>query len=77
MTAEHQLDEDSLGVVLPEEMVAKFGLKEGDVFELVANASGMVLYPVSEAVAAQMSAAGLSRETYNVTVQDLAKLPMA
>jgi bifunctional DNA-binding transcriptional regulator/antitoxin component of YhaV-PrlF toxin-antitoxin module len=74
MSIEDQPAEETLGVLLPAEMVEKFGLKEGDVFELVDTGRTIALHPVNEALATQISVTQLDQKEFRVIVEDLTKL---
>ena len=75
MSIENQPAEDTLGVILPDEMVEKFELREGDVFELVDTGRTIALHPLNEALAAQIGATQLDQKEFRVIVKDLTKLP--
>ena len=64
---------NSEGVILPKELLSRFGLKEGDRLSLVAGADGLRLIPVENAFARQLEAAREGMEKYKVALRELAK----
>lgn len=65
---------DSIGFLFPDELVERYGLKEGDVFSPVGDDKGIVLQAVNADLIDRMRSAGAGDITYRVTLQDLAKL---
>jgi hypothetical protein len=74
MSVEDQLTDGTLGVLLPDEMVQKFGLEDGDIFEVIDTGHGIALKPLNEVISARMGAADPHRKRYSAVVQDLTKL---
>ena len=66
-------DEESLGVLLPDELVEQYGFKEGDAFEIKNTAEGIALYPVNADLQEQLRTARFGMQKYRVTLRDLAK----
>lgn len=64
---------NSQGVILPKELLSRFGLKEGDRLSLVVDADGLRLIPAENAFARQLEAAREGMEKYKVALRELAK----
>ena len=74
MAAEDWPNGDTIGFLFPDELVEKYGLKEGDVFRTLDDSDGIVLQAVNADLIDRMRAAGTGQATYCVTLQDLSKL---
>jgi hypothetical protein len=64
---------DTLGVLLPEELVERYGLNEGDVFAIKSTSEGIALYPTNSDLQEQLKAARLGMQKYRIALRDLAK----
>jgi bifunctional DNA-binding transcriptional regulator/antitoxin component of YhaV-PrlF toxin-antitoxin module len=73
MSAAAGPNEESLGVLLPDELVERCGFKEGDVFEIKNTADGFVLTPVNTDLQEQLYAARFGMQKYRVALRDLAE----
>lgn len=65
---------DRLGFLFPDELVEKYGLREGDVFTHVDDEEGIVLKAANTDLIERMRAAGAAEASYRVKLQDLSKL---
>lgn len=64
---------NSLGIVLPEEALAKLQADMGDDVLLVETAHGLMLISYRQALEQQLDAAGKSLKKYHNALQELAK----
>lgn len=65
---------DSLGVTLPEEVVDRFQLKEGDALLIVERADGVLLTPISAEDVETLERFNEIHREYRDAFRDLAKL---
>lgn len=64
---------NSVGLIIPKEMLDRFGLKEGDELILEAKDGGMVLKPTDEEFARQIEIGRKFMDKYKVALQKLAE----
>ena len=64
---------NSVGLIIPKEMLDRFGLKEGDELILEANDGGMVLKPTDEEFSRQIEIGRKFMDKYKVALQKLAE----
>ena len=64
---------DSLGVALPEDVVDRFGLREGDRLMVVEHADGVLLTPLSADDAEALEHFGEIQREYRNAFRDLAR----
>lgn len=64
---------NSMGVILPKEMLDAFGLKEGDSLSLQVENGVMMLKPTDEEFAKQVEIGRAFMEKYKVALQKLAE----
>lgn len=64
---------NSVGLIIPKEMLDRFGLKEGDELILEAKDGGMVLKPTYEEFAHQIEIGRKFMDKYKVALQKLAE----
>ena len=65
---------DTIGFLFPDELVEKYGLKEGNVFTAIDEDGGILLRAANPDLMERMRAAGAGEAAYRVTLQDLSKL---
>jgi putative addiction module antidote len=63
----------SEGVIIPKEILDRFGLKAGDQLEIIAKSGGMHLQPVEEDFSRQMEHARRFMDKYKVALKKLAE----
>ena len=64
---------NSEGVIIPKEILERFGLKAGDSLELRAEGAQLSLKPVNEDISEELDAARLFMEKYKVALKKLAE----
>jgi len=64
---------NSVGIILTKELLARFGLSEGDRFTVVQQADGVKLVPHDDIHARGMAIARASFKKYAATYRELAK----
>ncbi len=64
---------NSEGVIIPKEVLDRFGLKAGDSFELQTEGGTLYLTPVDEDISEELNAARLFMEKYKVALEKLAE----
>jgi putative addiction module antidote len=64
---------NSQGVIIPKQILDRFGLKAGDQLEIVAKNGGMHLQPVEEEFSRQMEHARRFMDKYKVALKKLAE----
>jgi putative addiction module antidote len=64
---------NSVGVIIPKEMLDRFGLKEGDELNLEAKDGGIVLKPTDDEFARQIEIGRKFMDKYKVALQKLAE----
>lgn len=64
---------NSEGVIIPKEVLDRFGLKAGDSLELQAEDGALYLKPVDEDISEELNAARLFMEKYKVALKKLAE----
>ena len=64
---------NSLGVILPKELLDRYGIKEGDSLEANAGDKAIELRPQKADLADQLRAARIGMEKYRVALRELAK----
>ncbi|MGO4565067.1 AbrB/MazE/SpoVT family DNA-binding domain-containing protein [Rhizobium sp. 2YAF20] len=64
---------NSEGVIIPKEILDRFGLKAGDQLEIIAKNGGMHLQPVEEDFSRQMEHARRFMDKYKVALKKLAE----
>ncbi|UVC10712.1 AbrB/MazE/SpoVT family DNA-binding domain-containing protein [Rhizobium sp. TH2] len=70
---ENPQNDDTLGILFPDEVVEEIGLKEGDVFDVVDTGDGFALRPVNPELAERMRGAFQNPSTFKAILQDLSK----
>ena len=64
---------NSLGVILPKELLDRYGIREGDFLEVNAAEKAIELSPQRADLADQLRAARIGMEKYRVALRELAK----
>jgi putative addiction module antidote len=64
---------NSEGVIIPKEMLDRFGLKAGDSMDLRAENGGFYMQPVEEDISEELEAARYFMEKYKVALKKLAE----
>lgn len=64
---------NSVGIIIPKDMLDRFGLKEGDELSLEAQDGSIVLKPTDEEFARQIEIGRKFMDKYKVALQKLAK----
>jgi len=64
---------NSEGVIIPKEVLDRFGLKAGDSFELQTEGGTLYLTPVDEDISEELNAARLFMEKYKVALKKIAE----
>lgn len=64
---------NSLGVILPKELLDRYGVKEGDVFDVDEGEVSFKLSPQKADLAEQLRAARIGMDKYRVALRELAK----
>jgi putative addiction module antidote len=64
---------NSQGVIIPKQILDRFGLKAGDQLEIIAKNGGMHLQPVEEEFSRQMEHARGFMDKYKVALKKLAE----
>ena len=64
---------NSEGVIIPKEVLDRFGLKAGDSLELQTEGGTLSLKPVDEDISEELNAARLFMEKYKVALKKLAE----
>lgn len=64
---------NSLGVILPKELLDRYGVKEGDVFDVGDSEKSIELVPQKTDLAEQLRAARIGMQKYRVALRELAK----
>ncbi|QWW69023.1 AbrB/MazE/SpoVT family DNA-binding domain-containing protein [Rhizobium sp. WYJ-E13] len=64
---------NSEGVIIPKEVLDRFGLKAGDSLDLQAEGGVLSLKPVDEDMSEELNAARLFMEKYKVALKKLAE----
>ena len=64
---------NSQGVIIPKQILDRFGLKAGDQLEIIAKNGGMHLQPVEEEFSSQMEHARRFMDKYKVALKKLAE----
>jgi putative addiction module antidote len=64
---------NSVGVIIPKEMLDRLGLKEGDELSIEAKDGGMVFKPTDEEFARQIEIGRKFIDRYKVALQKLAE----
>ncbi len=64
---------NSEGIIIPKEVLNRFGLKAGDTLEIAERDSTIELRPEQADLAEQLKAARLGMEKYRVALRELAK----
>jgi putative addiction module antidote len=64
---------NSLGVILPKELLDRYGIKEGDAFEVNPGEKTFELAPRNADLAEQLRAARIGMEKYRIALRELAK----
>lgn len=64
---------DSVGVILPEELMAELGLEKGDTLYLTAGPDGMHITPFGSASSEQVDAARVVLQRRRAVLRELAK----
>ncbi|MBB3389791.1 putative addiction module antidote [Rhizobium sp. BK529] len=64
---------NSEGVIIPKEVLDRFGLKAGDILELQAEDGRFYMQPVDEDISEELNAARLFMEKYKVALKKLAE----
>jgi putative addiction module antidote len=64
---------NSLGIIIPKEMLDRYGLKVGDGLNLTPGAESLEIRPENASLAEQLKAARIGMEKYKVALRELAK----
>lgn len=64
---------NSLGIILPKDLLDHYGIKEGDAVDVVRGDSSIELRPQNADLAEQLKAARAGMEKYRVALRELAK----
>ena len=64
---------NSLGIILPKEMLDRYGIKEGDAVDVVEGEKAIELRPQNADLTEQLKAARIGMEKYRVALRELAK----
>ena len=64
---------NSLGIILPKEMLDHYGIKEGDTIDAIQGEKAIELCPLKADLAEQLKAARIGMEKYRVALRELAK----
>ena len=64
---------NSVGIIIPKDVLDRLGLKAGDSLELTQEAGKIQLAPQNADLADQLKAARLGMEKYKVALRELAK----
>lgn len=64
---------NSVGVIIPKEMLDRFGLKEGDELDLETKDGGIFLKPTDEEFARQVEIGRTFMDRYKVALKKLAE----
>jgi putative addiction module antidote len=64
---------NSLGVILPKELLDHYGIKEGDAVDVARGEKAIELRPQNADLAEQLKAARIGMEKYRVALRELAK----
>ena len=64
---------NSLGVILPKELLDHFGLKEGDSVDVERGEKAIELYPQNADLSEQLKAARIGMAKYRIALRELAK----
>ena len=64
---------NSEGIIIPKEMLNRFGLKLGDKLEIAESDGAIKLRPEQADLAEQLKAARMGMEKYRVALRELAK----
>jgi putative addiction module antidote len=64
---------NSLGIILPKEMLDRYGIKEGDAVDVVEGEKFIELHPQNADLADQLNAARIGMAKYRVALRELAK----
>lgn len=64
---------NSLGIILPKEMLDRYGIKEGDAVDVVEGEKSIELHPQNADLADQLKAARIGMAKYRVALRELAK----
>lgn len=64
---------NSVGVIIPKEMLDRFGLREGDELNLEAKDGGIILQPTDSEFARQIEIGRKFMDKYKVALQKLAE----
>ena len=64
---------NSLGVILPKELLDHFGLKEGDSVDVERGEKAIELHPQNADLSEQLKAARIGMAKYRVALRELAK----
>jgi putative addiction module antidote len=64
---------NSLGIILPKEMLDHYGIKEGDAVDVLQGEQAIELRPQNADLADQLKAARIGMEKYRVALRELAK----
>jgi putative addiction module antidote len=64
---------NSLGVILPKEMLDHYGIKEGDAVDAVQGEKAIELRPQNADLAEQLKAARIGMAKYRIALRELAK----
>jgi putative addiction module antidote len=64
---------NSLGIILPKEMLDHYGIKEGDAMDVIQAERAIELRPQNADLTEQLKAARIGMEKYRVALRELAK----
>jgi putative addiction module antidote len=64
---------NSLGIILPKEMLDHYGIREGDAVDVLQGEQAIELRPQNADLADQLKAARIGMEKYRVALRELAK----
>jgi putative addiction module antidote len=64
---------NSLGVILPKEMLDRYGIKEGDAVDVIEGEKAIELHPQNADLAEQLKAARIGMAKYRIALRELAK----
>jgi len=64
---------NSLGIILPKEMLDRYGIKEGDAVDVIEGEKSIELRPQNADLADQLKAARIGMAKYRIALSELAK----